>query len=166
MWCKPRTWGRSGQSEENVIFKSPKDSVLWAKHRYFYHILLIYLLAIILNRKLNIIHGTFFSPGSCKVPKIPVPSPDLTLLRPLLNTHTTDSSPESIQTHKTDTQCDIINGMLRILLLSANINGEVTSLQCEHNQKPQPPGPFSNWNFLISHYCTKHTKMQQWMEGK
>lgn len=80
--------------------------------------------------------------------------------------HTIDRGSEDIQTHKADTQCDIITGMLQILLLSASINGEVTSLQCEYNQKPQPPGPFSNWNFLISHYCTKHTNMQQWMERK
>lgn len=56
----------------------------------------------------------------------------------------TDRGSEDIQTHKADTQCDIITGMLRISLLSASINGEVTSLQCEHNQKPQPSGPFSN----------------------
>lgn len=55
-----------------------------------------------------------------------------------------DRGSEDIQTRKADTQHDIIIGVLRISLLSANINGEVTSAQCEHNQKPQPPGFFSN----------------------
>lgn len=91
---------------------------------------------------MNNISGTFFSPGSCKVPKIPVPSLDVTLLILLLGTHTIDRSSEDIQMHQADTRRDIIAGVLQISLLSARINGEVTSLQCEHDQKPQPPGPF------------------------
>lgn len=80
----------------------------------------------------------FYSPGSCKVPKIPVPSPNVTLLILLLGTHRMDRSSEDIQIHQADTQRDIITGMLQFSLLSASINGGVTSLQCEHDQKPQP----------------------------
>lgn len=82
--------------------------------------------------------GDFFSPGSCKVPKISVPSPGITLLMLLLSTHTIDRSSEDIQMHEADPRCDIITGMPQISLLSASINGGVTSLRCEHDQKPQP----------------------------
>lgn len=84
----------------------------------------------------------FFPPGSCKVPKIPVPSPNITLLILFLGTHSTDRSSEDIQMHRADPPCDIITGMLQISLLSASISGEVTSLQCEHEQKPQPQALF------------------------
>lgn len=50
----------------------------------------------------------FFSPGSYKVPKIPVPSSDLTLLIPLLNTHMIDKGFGDIQTQNAYTQCEFI----------------------------------------------------------